>query len=78
MKDLSELFFNIYSVYSFSPFFGGLAFLGRINNRVYTKLLTRYQTVQKCDVPTRPNFHHLEQVKVKYFGDKGGFQKQPG
>ena len=69
MKDPSELFFNIYSVYSF---LGGLAFLGRINTRVYTKLLPQYQTVQKCAVRTKPIFYHLEQVKVKFFWGKGG------
>ena len=67
MKDLSDLFFNIYSVYSFFHlFWGGLAFLGRINTRVYTKLLPQYHTVQKCTVPTKPIFHHLEQVKVTF------------
>ena len=65
MKDLSEFFFNIELVYSFSPFWGGLTFLGRINTRVYTKLLPQYHTVQKCTVPTKPIFHHLEQVQVK-------------
>ena len=64
MKDLSELLFNIKLFYSSSSFFGGLAFLGRINTRVYTKLLPQYHTVQKCTVPTKPIFHHLEQVKV--------------
>ena len=72
MKDLSELFFNIYSVYSFSYFWGGLAFLGRINTRVYTKLLPQYQTVQRCAVPTKPIFQHLEQVKFKFWGRMGG------
>ena len=67
MKDLSELFFNIYSVYYFFNFFGGLVFLCRINTRVCTKLLPQYQTIQKCAVPTKPFFHHLEQVKVKLF-----------
>ena len=76
MKDLSEIFFNIYSVYYFSYFFGGLAFLGIINTRVYTKLLLQYQTVQKCVLPTKIIFHHLEQVKVKFFC--GGFHKHPG
>ena len=59
MKDLSELFSNIYSVYSFFILFGGLAFLGRIYTRVYTKLLPQYETVQKCAVPTKPIFCHL-------------------
>ena len=55
----------------------GLEFLGRMNTRVYTKLLPQYQTVQKCAVPTKPIFHHLEQVKVKFFLG-GGFHKHPG
>ena len=50
-----------------SSFFGWLAFLGRINNKVYTKLLPQYQTVHKCAVPTNPIFHHLEQLKVNVF-----------
>ena len=52
-------------------------FLGRINTRVYTKLLTQYQTVPKCDVPTKPIFHLLGQVKVKFFWE-GGVHKHPG
>ena len=61
----------------FSSFFGGLAFLGRINTRAYTKLLPQYQTVQKCAVPTKPIFHHLEQFKVKFWGGVGS-HKHPG
>ena len=72
MKYLSELFFKIHSVYYFSSFLGGLAFLGRINTRVYTKLLPQYQTVQKCSWITKPIFNHLEQVKVKFFWGGGG------
>ena len=56
----------------FSYFLGGLAFLGRINTRVYTKLLHQYQTVQRCAVPTKPIFQHLEQVKFKFWGRMGG------
>ena len=66
MKDLSELLFNIKLVYSSSSFFGGLAFLGRINTRVYTKLLPQYHTVQKLYCPNQTHFHHLEQVKVTF------------
>ena len=61
----------MYSVYSFSSFFGGLAFLGRINTRVYAKLLPQYQATHKCAVPTKPIFHHSEQVKVELFEKKG-------
>ena len=72
MKVLRKLLLNIHSVYSFFIFnFRGLAILGRINTRVYTKLLTQYKTVQKCAVPTKPIFHHLEQIKVKFFEKKG-------
>ena len=78
MKDISELFLNIYSVYSFFNFFLGLEFLGILNTRVYKKLLPQYQTFQKCAVPTKTIFHHLEQVKVKFFWGKGGFHKHPG
>ena len=70
MKDLSDLFFNIIQFILFS-FFWGLTFLARISTRVYTKLLPQYQTVQKCAVPTKPISHHLEQVRVKFFGGKG-------
>ena len=72
MKDLSELFFNIFSVYSFFIFFGGACFLSGTNTRVYTKLLPKYQTVQNYVVPTKPILYHLEQVKVKFFEKKGG------
>ena len=74
MKDISELFFNIYSVFLFSSFFRGLAFLGRINTRVHTKLLPQYHTVQKCAIPTKPIFCRLEQVKGKFFLGGGGLQ----
>ena len=73
MKYLSELFFNIFSVYSFFIFFGGACFLSGTNTRVYTKLLPQYQTVRKCAVPTKPIFHHWEKVKVKFFGGERGF-----
>ena len=65
---------NSFSTYIefFFIFLGGLAFLGIIHTRVYTKRLPRYQTVQKCAIPTKHIFHHLEQVKVKSFGGKGG------
>ena len=72
MKDISELLFNIYSVYSFFICYGGLALLGIINARVNTKLSPQYRTVQKCAVPTKPILHHLEKVKVKFFGRKRG------
>ena len=80
MKDLGKLFFNIYSVnYFLIIFVEGLAFLGKINTRVYTKLLPQYQTVQKCAGPTKNIFCHLEQVKIKfYFGEGGGLHKHPG
>ena len=68
MKDLSKIFFNLYLVYSFSYFWRGIAFLCRINTRVCIKLLPQYQTAQKCAVPTKPIFHHLEQVKVAFWG----------
>ena len=53
-------------------------FLGRINTRVYTKLLPQYQTVQKCAVPTKPIFHQLEQVRVKCFLGGRGLHKNLG
>ena len=77
MKDLSEIFFNVYRVYSFFIIFGGLAFLGTIINRVYTELLPQYQTVQKCAVPTKSIFRRVEQVKVKCFGGGGGGPQPP-
>ena len=75
MKYPSELFFNIDSVYYFFIFFGGLVFLGRMNTRVYKKLLPQYQTVQKCAVLIKTIFHHLEKVKVEFFG--GGVPQAP-
>ena len=68
MKDLNEIFFKIFSVHYFFIFL----FLGRKNTRVYTKPLSKYQTVQKCAVPTKPIFHLLEQVKDKFWGEEGG------
>ena len=65
MKDPSELFFNIYSNYSF---YMEHMFLGRINTILYTKLLPQYQTDENCAVPIKPIFHHLEKVKGKICG----------
>ena len=76
MKDLIELFSTYIQFILFSSFFGGAAFLVKINTRVYTKLLPQYQIVQKCAVPTKPIFHHLEQVKVKFFFG-GGVPQAP-
>ena len=76
---ISARYFSTYIQFIlFSSFFGGLAFLGRIYTRVNTKLLPRYQTVQKCAVRIKPIFHLLEQVKVKFFLGGRGFQKHPG
>ena len=64
------LFQHIFSLF-FLYFFRGLEFLGRTNTRVCKKILPRYQTVQKCAVPTKTIFHCLEQVKVDFLGVKG-------
>ena len=55
----------------FSYFLGGLVFLGRIKTREYKKLLPQYQTVQKCDVPTKPIFVTRKKLKLMFFGEKG-------
>ena len=52
-------------------FFGGLVFLERINTKVYTKPVPQYQTFHKCAVPTKPIFHHKEQVKGMFLRGKG-------
>ena len=79
MKDLCELFFKIYSFYSFSSYFEGLAFFGRIITVVYTKILT-ITSISDCSevcCPKQTHFHHLEHVKVDFFLG-GGFHKHPG
>ena len=64
MNDLGDIFLNIQLVYSFSSLFGGLAFLGRINTRVCTKILPQYQTIHKCAVPTKTIFITWEKLRL--------------
>ena len=69
---ISASFFSIYIQFIlFSYFFGGLEFLGRINTRVYTRLLPQYQNVHKCAVPKKPIAYYLEQVMVKFLKKDG-------
>ena len=71
MKHLIELFFNMYAVYYFSPLFGVLVFLGRINTRVYTNYYLNIRLFRSVLSQPNPFLTTWNKLKLSFFGGKG-------